>query len=201
MRCNSKGETSKNYEKCMIDFVEAQNLNSTQFCISHYSNKTVWKGSEIAFEGQDFYQRKHECMNLTGISLGRQYCEDVFQNNQDSKLQLYSCFRQYQVDFGEQYCSDLFIDTQTEGLNNTAAYYHCLVKQGLKHGSYHCELEFQIDLMYNSEWNVDYTLPRYLDQVKERLDCYDREEILDFKYCDLSDRYNTSQLNPVASDI
>ena len=140
-------------------------------------------------------------MNLTGISLGRQYCEDVFENNQDSKLELYSCFRQYQVDFGEQYCSDLFIDTQTEGLNNTAAYYHCLVKQGLKHGSYHCELEFQIDLMYNSEWNVDYTLPRYLDQVKERLDCYDREEILDFKYCDLSDRYNTSQLNPVASDI
>ena len=55
--------------------------------------------------------------------------------------------------------------------------------------------------MYNNQGEMDFTLERYLVQLKDRLDCYDREEIMDFKYCDLSLRYNSSQPNPVANDI
>lgn len=76
LRCLYKGKNSSAYEDCRINIFNLMNQNATRFCINHYNDMNVWK-DDLSPKFAEYWMRKHMCLENTGISKGRQYCDDI----------------------------------------------------------------------------------------------------------------------------
>ena len=76
LRCLAKGETTQNYENCMIRINQLLQQNATEFCVNHYNKPDLWK-DEMDPKYALYHQRKHDCYEFSGVPKGKAYCQDM----------------------------------------------------------------------------------------------------------------------------
>ena len=103
-KCETKDQTSEDYELCMIDLHNKILSNATRFCVNHYAELSKWQDN-LHPKYILYHQRKFNCFNTTGVPYGREYCETMMEFTPGStKEGLFNCFRKHNVDFGLDYC-------------------------------------------------------------------------------------------------
>lgn len=71
-----KNQNTGAYEDCRINIMNKLDLNASRFCINHFNDMNVWK-DDLSPSFSEYWQRKHACLEKTGISKGRQFCNDI----------------------------------------------------------------------------------------------------------------------------
>ena len=134
LRCKAKGLTTIAYETCMIRLNEILGQNTTQFCVNHYNKLELWTEDNSPDKAQ-YYERKYQCIESSGIAKGKQYCLDIKKHSEGwTRQNLWNCYAKNRVNFAKEKCDAIF-----EGLDDTQGLLQCYGTTGVERGTEYCD--------------------------------------------------------------
>jgi hypothetical protein len=137
-----KGKNTDKYEDCRINILNKLNLNASRFCVNHYNDMSIWKDT-ISPAMSEYWERKHSCLEKTGIKKDRQYCDDIQSVTEGGDTDnLFLCYRRNGVDFDKEYCDYIFNKTANPLVTNTQIL-DCYGAHHVPKGKAYCDLTFE----------------------------------------------------------